>query len=231
MTDTEHQTLSQRVKAGTWDLHERAEHDTLPQHMARGSMPREAFVEMLGQQYLAQSALDERIRAERPNCPALANLIDDEQLQGPHLARDLAHWGVDASTIEPRSGSTALIERVERTNDPFELLGLHYVREGANNGNRFIAMKLRKTWDLPMGQADGFSYLDPYGAEQRPRWEKFKQTLDAQDMTEDQRATVIAAARDMFELIMAMHHDHDLPPIESGDQHTEATHGQPAGHH
>ena len=120
-----------------------------------------------------------------------------------------------------------MIERAQAATDPLELLGLHYVREGANNGNRYIAMRLRKAWNLPHDQTEGFRYLDPYGAEQRPRWERFKQTLDAQTISEAGQATIIAAARDMFGLIMAMHADFELPPLEPTEQHA---HGHPAGH-
>jgi heme oxygenase len=130
------------------------------------------------------------------------------------------------ATIEPRPGTHALIDHVASvaSSEPVRLLGLHYVREGANNGNRFIAMKLRKIWGAPHDQRDGFRYLDPYGPEQRPRWEAFKQQLDALDLTNEQEEAVIASARSMFNLIIAMHKDHDLPPLPPAEDKAP-THG------
>ncbi|MEL6328124.1 MAG: biliverdin-producing heme oxygenase [Planctomycetota bacterium] len=208
---TDPRPLSARLKEDNWDLHEQAERDTLPQHLVRGTLPREAYVEMLGQMYLANRVLDARITEARGDVPILNELVGDRQLQGPYLLEDLAFFGVEAGSLEPRPGTAALIAEIERaaSEEPIALFGLHYVREGANNGNRFVAMKVRAAYGLE--GTDGTRYLDPYGGDQRRLWDEFKTRLDEQALSEDEKSSIVASARRMFELIMATHRDHDLP--------------------
>ena len=92
------------------------------------------------------------------------------------------------------------------------------------NGNRFVAMKIRKSWGIDMEQADGFRSLDAYGKDQRPLWDAFKTRLDEQDLNEDEKKRVVGAAREMFELIMGVHADFDLPPVPADDE-SEGGHG------
>lgn len=204
--------LGQRLKEDNWDLHQLAERDALPQRMAAGTLPEPLYVEMLGQMYLANRALDEAIVRRRGGVPILAELVSDRQLQAPYLEADLRHFGVDPSALEALPGTAALIEAVGEieSSSPVGLFGLHYVREGANNGNRFIAMKLRQAYGAGREQAEGFRYLDPYGAEQRPLWESFKERLNAFELSEAEKGAIVSAARQMFELIMATHRDYGL---------------------
>jgi heme oxygenase len=216
---TDPRPLGQRLKEDNWDLHQLAEHDTLPQHMVRGSIPRETFAELLGQLWLVAKALDGAIAAKRDEVPILAELVTDRQLQTPYLEADLDHWGVDRSTIEAKPGTASLIAEIERVREeaPIRLFGLHYVREGANNGNKYVAMKIQRAWG--MEGPDGFRHLDPYGDEQRPLWDAFKTRLNEVELTEAEKSEIVAAARSMFEGIIAMHKDFDLPPVEAQPTH------------
>lgn len=195
--------ISQMMKEGCADLHERAEHAAVPARMVGGQMSRDEYVLMLRQGVLWNEALDRAILRERPSSPWLTALVDDEQLQGPHYRADLAYYGAEAAD-EPSPGVAALVHDVEQS-DSLTLLGLHYVREGANNGNRYVAKKLRAAWGAS-GEG-GLRSLDPYGERQRPKWEAFKVTLDAQPFTEEDKARLVEAGRLMFTRIMAIHED------------------------
>ena len=216
---TETRPLGQRLKEDNWDLHVQAEHDTLPQHMVRGTIPKETYAELLGQMWLVSRKLDAAIVATRDGVPVLKELVTDRQLQTPYLEEDLAHWGVETAGLEPLPGTAGLIADIERSRDenPIRLFGLHYVREGANNGNKYVAMKIRKAWGVEDGA--GFRYLDPYGSDQRPMWEAFKTRLNEIELTEDEKSTIVAGARSMFEHIIAMHKDFDLPAVEAAEMH------------
>lgn len=201
--NTEHKPISSMMKEGCADLHELAEHALVPSRMVAGQMSREEYGVMLQQGAIWNKALDRAIRRARPSSPFLAALVDDAQLQGPYYDEDLAHFGVSID-VEPSPGVRALCHDIEQSGS-LTLLGLHYVREGANNGNRYVAKKLRAAWGVS-GDA-GFRSLDPYGEAQRPRWEKFKATLDAQPFTDEDKATLVEAGRLMFTRIMAIHED------------------------
>jgi len=201
-TDT--RPLTQRLKEDNADLHAQAEHDRLPQAMVRGDVTREAFVEMLGQLWIVNKALDEAIVAAGETTPAIRDLVKDHQLQEANLRADLEHYGVDPGSVEACAASRAFVADVERSlgHEPLRLLGLHYVREGANNGNKYIAMRLRKAWGVEGGA--GFRHLDPYGDRQRPLWEAWKAELAGYEFSEEEKATILAGARAMFEHIIAV---------------------------
>jgi len=198
--------LSRMMKEGCADLHDRAERGRLPMRMTSGEMTREEFAHMLGQDAIWNKALDAAILEHRDSIPSLKALVHDIQLQGPYYDEDLSHYGA-AAQAEPTPGVKALLEDIERArrDSPLTLLGLHYVREGANNGNRYVAKKLRAAWGLDGD--DGLRTLDPYGKEQRRLWEKFKAALDGQPFTAAEKTLLVRAGRAMFQHIMAIHED------------------------
>lgn len=201
---TDQRPMSQRMREGCWDLHQAAESATFAQRMTRGDLTREEYAAMLAQSLAPMRRLDQRLVDRRADVPALDAIIDDNQLHAPRLDRDLEFLGAEApsSTTPAAQALIDLIDEADRT-DPLALLGLHYVREGALNGNRFVAIKIRKALDLP--EVEGVESLDPYGSEQRARWEQFKTAFDEQDLSPEQRDTLVAAGRRMFEAIIAMH--------------------------
>lgn len=209
MTTTDARTMSQRFKEGCWDLHQTAETGDFARKMISGTLGREAYVRMLEQSYAAMGPLDAAIRRARASVPILASLVDDDQLQQPHIEADLKYFGVDPGTIDPGPAAQALAARVQECekSDPLMLLGLHYVREGANNGNHYVAKKLRATMNLP--ERDGTRHLDPYGPAQRTKWEAFKHALDDQPLTPAQKDALVETARSMFQAIIDLHHEAD----------------------
>lgn len=197
--------LSRMMKEGCADLHDRAERGRLPLRMTSGELTRDEFARMLCQDAIWNKALDAAILEHRDSTPCLKALVEDIQLQGPYYDEDLAHYQAPAQA-EPTPGVKAMLEAIENARrNPLTLLGLHYVREGANNGNRYVAKKLRAAWGL---RGDGgLRTLDPYGKEQRRLWEKFKAALDAQPFTAEEKALLVQAGRTMFERVMAIHED------------------------
>jgi len=209
MTTADTRPMSQRFKEGCWDLHQTAESGEFAHRMISGTLSREAYVRMLGQMLAVCRPLDRAIRAQRPRVPALAALIDDAQLHEPYLEADLRYFGADPDAIEPGPAAQALAAHVEAIarDNPLLLLGLHYVREGANNGNHYVAKKLRPALGLPA--EEGTRHLDPYGSAQRATWEAFKQRLDAYPFTPEQKDALVETARSMFRAIITIHNEMD----------------------
>eukprot|EP00913_Durusdinium_trenchii_P005783 g5395.t1 len=171
--------ITQRLKEDNWDLHEQAEHDRVPQAMVKGEISREGYVELLKQMWVVNKALDAALVGARETTPIINDLVSDRQLQEQRLSETDTH----------------------------ALFGLHYVREGANNGNKFVAMKIKKAWGVELECADGFTYLDPYGKDQRPLWDDWKARLADYPLTEPEKDSVFSGARSMFERIIALHRD------------------------
>lgn len=199
--------IGQMMKDGCWDLHQSAENGVIARKMITGEMGRHEFTELAKQMYLFNHRLDRAVQRHRDATPELRALITDEQLQAPYYEQDLAHLGVNPGAIEPTPGTAAAIALVDRTEarNPRDLLALHYVREGANNGNRFVARKLMQVWG--QSNAAGMKHLDPYGEAQRGKWEVFKTTLNALPLTDDDKLALVATGREMFKAVIGIHRD------------------------
>ena len=224
MTSPDSRPLTQRLKEDNWDLHEQAEHDALPQHMVKGTLPKDVYIDLIAQSYHIHAALDAGLGdllAARPDlCTLLGDASGASAAHSPWYAEDLRHFGREPGADAPMPGVAGVVAEIEqaRTDNPLKILGLHYVRQGATNGNRFVAMKLRPGYGLPFeDRGAGTVHLDPFGKQQRPLWEAFKVNLDAVNFTEEEKATVVGAAREMFKHIIALHKDleRDLIPTAS----------------
>ena len=201
----ERQPISHRLKAGTWDLHESAENGRLPKALLKGEITRSGFAEIVAQMYLLHKAMDEAILRHRDREPVLSAMIDDAQLHSRYLEADLRALGFDPDAVAPLEGTRRAIEHVREVEGrgAANLLAMHYVREGANNGNRFIAMGLKKRWGQT-GDA-GLTHLDPYGENQRARWASWKKSIDEIEFTSAQKDEMVEAARSMFRAVMELH--------------------------
>jgi len=73
------------------------------------------------------------------------------------------------------------------------------VLEGSMNGNRFIARALQQTPGIA-----ALSYLDPYGEEQRPVWQAYRERMTEAGFDEAQGQRMVTAAKDMFTFIAEM---------------------------
>jgi len=189
--------VMERLKADTAGLHREAEGAEFQQKMAAGRLTRDDYISWLGQMLHLHAALEQPLRRLRATDPRFAP-ITAEQFQEPYLVEDLATFGVDPATIHPRPAVTRLVARIalEAESEPLRLLGYHYVLEGSNNGNRFVARRLRPALGLEPGVGD--RYLDPYGEAQVERWRQFKEDMTGVGFTDAEVDLLVAAARDMF---------------------------------
>ena len=193
--------VTNRLKRETWDLHERAEGHPVQKTLIRGHLPREVFAAHLGQLLLVHRALESRLRELRENDPRVAAIVSDEQFQVPYLLEDLAVYGVEAGSIEAGTEIRGLIAKIGSA-PPLGLLGMHYVLEGSNNGNRFIARAVAQAYGVTPG-APGLRYLDPYGDRQRELWGAFKTATDGAGFSEDESDQMLEGARTMYTVLIA----------------------------
>lgn len=189
--------VMERLKTGTWDLHQAAEGHDFQQRMVAGAISREEYAAWLGQMLLVHRALEEPLARLAETDERFA-AVRPEQMQVPYLEADLASLGADADAVTPLPATAALVAEIERdaTEEPLRLLGHHYVLEGSNNGNRFIARRLLPALDLEAGA--GGRYLDPYGDRQRELWAGFKDAMGKIPFTAGEIDVLVGAARSMF---------------------------------
>ncbi len=185
--------LTKRLKDDNWALHQIAERQETPGSLIKGTMPREGYIGMLGQQLLVNRVLDKVLRDAIAKDTRVRELVLEEQMLSGYIEEDLAFLGADASAVTPGPGTARFIEHIESMRDePLHLLGLHYVRLGACNGNRFVARVVRKAYGL---SGEGTRYLDPFGETQRDKWMGFKNALDAMPFDEAEQDQVFSGTR------------------------------------
>lgn len=214
-------TLMPRLKAETQQLHDAAEHHPFQRTMFKGRLPIDAYTAWLGQMYLVHRALETALLGARSRVPAIDAVVTDVQFQVPYLLEDLEHFGIDPASIEPEPSTTRLAEHLAAISkdQPLALLGHHYVLEGSNNGGKYIAMSLRKAYDLQPGNGD--KYLDPYGPKQTEVWAAFKEAMTSQRFNADEQDQLVKAAGEMFDAVRQLADDlwtRFSPTIPNADQ-------------
>lgn len=199
--------VMERLKTSTQPQHDAAEHHPVQRALFKGRLPREGYVEMLGQLFLVHRALEESLRALLGARPALRSIVQDWQFQEPYLRDDLSFFGFASESIAPMPATVALLATIDRATreTPLAILGMHYVVEGSNNGSRYSAMAVRKAYGLPAGKGD--RYLDPYGESQRERWAGFKTAMNASSFSEREAEELLLGAGAMFDGIARMSDD------------------------
>jgi heme oxygenase len=197
-TENTPRALTTRLKDDNWKLHQIAERAEGPAGLIKGRMPKDGYIAHLAQQWMMSRAVDAALTPHLAARPDLAAFVLPEQFLTPYLEEDLTHFGVCPAHVRPEPGTTRFADDVAaHKGDALHLLGLHYVRLGACNGNRFVAKSVRKAYDLPATGA-GTRYLDPFGESQREKWYAFKASLDALPLSDDEADRVFAGTESAY---------------------------------
>ncbi len=194
-------SIMARLKSATADLHQAAESSPLQRRLVKGELPRDLYAAFLGQMYLVHAALEQAVRDASVSHPGFAAVVRDYHDREPQLRDDLAFLGLGLDAIAPIGATRAMLTDISQTaaDQPVGLLGMLYVLEGSTNGSKFIAMAIRKAYQLQEGP--GVAYLDPHGELQRDRWQAFKRDMDSVGFTESDTEGIIATAKGMFRSI------------------------------
>ena len=211
--DTTASPITHRLKSDNWDLHQIAERGGTPESMIKGSITKPQFAQSLAQSIHIHRALDEALSRAIESMPMLKDLVDDGHYFEQYLADDLKFYGTaPAESLHP--GTQRFVDHIEENADnPLHIFGLHYVRLGACNGNRFVARKLRQVFGIDSA-TEGMRFLDPFGEAQRGHWNAFKEGLDALPLNESQRDELFYGTRMAYVLTINL----DLEEHMTADQ-------------
>jgi len=205
--------LTTRLKDDNWALHQIAEKQPTPGSLIKGTMPKDGYIAMLAQQYLVNKVFDEVLLTIMAHHPELGELIHEEQLLTQYIVEDLHFFERDPDDAMPNPGTQRFIEHINAHKDQaLHMLGLHYVRLGACNGNSFVARVVRKAYDLDEPFL-GTRYLDPFGSTQRKKWLAFKHGLDAMELSDPEQDEVFGGTRAAYVHAINL----DLPEFEDAE--------------
>lgn len=207
--ETQADSAGARLKAETAEHHRRAETHAFQKALASGSIGREGYASWLAQMWHMHKALEAPLAEARAASPAIAAIVTEEQFQVPYLESDLSAFGIDPASTEPCPTARAFAEQMGKLdptdeNDRLTLLGMHYVVEGSNNGNRFIVRSIAPALGLTPDQV---RYLVPYGERQPELWAAFKTELNAQGWEGEKVDHLVKAAGEMFDWIYRLSDD------------------------
>jgi len=194
--------IGDRLKTETAELHTLAEKAPLQAAMIQGRLTREAYAAFLGQMLLVHEALDRAVEQASAAHPGVRAVWSTEQKKAALVRQDLAFFGVDPATVKPLPETARVIDLIKSRSKahPETALGMHYVLEGANNGNQFIARVIGKVYAIQ--GPDGLRSLDPYGPRQREAWGAWKSALNAQQFTDAERDRIVEGAAAMFQAVI-----------------------------
>ena len=183
------------LKEATAEQHRDAERRQLQKALVRGQLAAETYAAWLGQMFLVHQVLWKSIASRGGDYPRLAEIVRDDGLHVAHLRSDLVAFEIEADDVAPLPSTHRAIQSIGLTSDSdaLSLLGYNYVLEGSMNGNRFIARALQQTPGIA-----ALSYLDPYGEEQRPVWQAYRERMTEAGFDEAQGQRMVTAAKDMF---------------------------------
>ena len=191
--------ITDRLKNDNWDLHQIAERGGTPESMIKGTMSREQFAAYLGQAIHVHKALDSAIQKAIKLMPDLGHLVTDEHSFERYFASDLEFYATKIAET-PAPGTQRFVDHINTHSDqPLHIFGLHYVRMGALNGNRFVARKLRQVFGITH-PTDGMMSHDPFGESQRTDWMSFKQGIDALELNNTERDELFSGVRAAYVL-------------------------------
>jgi len=191
-----------RLKAETASLHDEAEDHLFQRRLVRGELSRKGYVAYLEGMCQVHQTLEASLRDAATRDSIVSAFPAEPRFREDALRRDLAHFGAVAGDLSRSPAVESLCDTLRKTCqfDPTGLLGHLYVLEGSTNGSRFIARAVRRAYGLT--GCDGTAYLDPHGEQQQAQWALFKEQMRRLDLSVDQKAGIVNAARDMFIAIM-----------------------------
>ena len=190
-----------KLKEGTQSLHDQAESGNFQVRMVNGDLARLEFGGFLGQMRHIHAVLDPALQQAASGDARVAQIFEESHLRLHRIdqdLKDLDHEEVAEPFPATSSFTDYIAERLEQ--NPTSLIGVLYVKEGATNGNKFIAKKLRETMGL--GEDKAMGYLDPHGKDQRRCWNAFKETLNELDLTDAEQEECVAVAQETFKMVM-----------------------------
>ena len=190
-----------KLREGTQSLHDEAESGSFPVRMESKDVARQTFGAFLTQMKHIHAELDPAYKAAANVDPRFKQIFDDSHLRSHRIEQDLADLNFSGSDA-PRPATIDFVTYIKHCieNSPCSLIGVLYVKEGATNGNKFMAKKLRETLGLNDDAAMG--YLDPHGKDQRKRWNAFKETLNKLELTDEEQESCVGVAKETFRMFM-----------------------------
>ncbi|QLQ11119.1 MAG: biliverdin-producing heme oxygenase [Nocardioidaceae bacterium] len=201
-------SLAALLREGSAQEHRDAEESTFVRDLLAGEVDAAGYLRFLSRLAVVYDAM-ESTAAELADDPIAAAVIDPALERRATIDQDLAYWseragveypGIDAVIAQAAADSPVAAGYAQRVRESARWGGLfvshHYTRYlGDLSGGQVIGQKL--TRDLPKGQGVAF-FEFPEIPKPKPYKDDYRARLDALEVTEDQRAEMLAEVKAAF---------------------------------
>lgn len=191
-------TLMDRLKIETQEQHQYLESLPFFSALMEEKLPFESYVGLLRAMAVVHAVLEHEISLSVN--PVISSVWQEKMRRLPFLEKDLSF--IETKEIgdiaEAANCALQLAEKIRLSSRPqsVDLLGCLYVLEGSTLGAQILRPKIAKLFNL---RTEGLSYLSSHGSETAARWKKFKQRMNAANISEQQRKTVVEMACEVFQ--------------------------------
>lgn len=205
---TASEMLSVALKEQTATAHESAENSRFMALLGKGQLDRSAVAELTLQYFYIYSAREAAVRRASEH-PGVALIADERLERVVAITEDLealtsGNWR-DAEPLEATKRYAAELDSLGADNGP-EVVAHHYVRYlGDIAGGQVLARVFRKEYELTEDELHFYDFsavgkIPPYRAQ-------YKASLDAMQLTGDERVRLIETAKHVFDLNQAVFRD------------------------
>lgn len=218
--------LSQQLRSGTQQAHERAEQARFVGHLLNGDLPLAAYTDLVVQNHTIYRQLEVVGRALRDH-PQVGPLIQEELLRTAHLEADLRallgpEWADQAAQrVVPATARYAQRLSALPELGPAAFVAHHYVRYlGDLSGGQVIGSRIQRIYGPAGAQATAFYRFDGI-PRIKPFRDRYRDLLDRAGFTPDQQRVVVEEADRAFGFNLDVFidlADRHLPPVDqAGD--------------
>lgn len=201
-TEKNHQPLSLALRTHTAQAHEDAEHSSFMSNLLTGKLNAESFIRLQEQSWLFYSALEHAVRACATDSRT-GQLLDVrlERRQALETDLDALHGSTDwRDSVQATSATASYVHRLQaigEAKDVPRVIAHHYVRYlGDLSGGQVIARMVSKEYGVAEN-ALNFYRFEELG-KLKPFKDEYRAALDALELTDTERASLLAEASDAF---------------------------------
>jgi heme oxygenase (biliverdin-producing, ferredoxin) len=195
--------FSRVLRRETWSDHGRAEHTPFEIALVRGTIPVEAYRDLLGQVWHVYSALEDRAEQLKDD-PIASKVIFPELNRKEAVEQDLVHfYGQDwRDQIKPLPITEEYVERIKNST-PGQFVAHHYNRYLADlSGGFMIDEAIKRAWNL---DEDGRRYYQFPGIPDATHFKKdYRKRLDELPVDDAGRRIIIEETFIAYELNIDM---------------------------
>ncbi|MCA1833553.1 MAG: heme oxygenase (biliverdin-producing) [Actinomycetota bacterium] len=194
--------LSRMLRRESWPDHERAQYSPFELALAGGTIPRDAYADLLAQVYPVYIALEER-EAELAGDPIASLVFFDELHRSSGVAKDLDYFWPEWRTESKLLPVTVEYVARVRNADPIQFVAHHYNRYLADlSGGLMIAAALKRAWDM---NGEGLAYYDFPEIPDAMAWkDNYRARMDALPLDIEQKMYLIGEVMAAYEYNIEM---------------------------